>query len=191
MGRQTGNQTGSQAPQQVIENKDVLRFSSLKRAGNGQANGHEEEEVKERKSALEGFEDWYAEYPRKKSRADAARAFTKVIGSNLIALPTLMEKTKAFAALCASKPEVERKFIPYPASWLNAGGYDDEPDGAKPVSAPVARDPRTFTDADWQKRLTYLQEADKWVPDWGPKPGEPGCLVPSHLLIAPVSKGAA
>ena len=36
----------------------------------------------------------------------------------LIALPALMEKTKAFAAIWKGKPEDEREFIPYPASWL-------------------------------------------------------------------------
>jgi hypothetical protein len=179
MGRQTGHQSGHQASVQVIENKEVLRLPNPKRAGNGPANGPEEEEVKERKSAPEGFEDWYAIYPRKKSRADAERAFTKVVPS-LIALPVLMEKTRSFAAIWEGKPEAERKYIPYPASWLNAAGYDDEPD-VKP--APLARDPQTFTAADWQKRLTYFQETESWAPTWGPMPGKPGCLVPRHLLM--------
>jgi hypothetical protein len=63
--------------------------------------------------------------------------------------------------------------------------------GGEPV--PVARDPRSFTDGDWQKRLTYFQDSQTWLEAWGPKPGEPGCLVPSHLLLTPVSsaKGAA
>lgn len=82
--------------------------------------------------------------------------------------------------------EAEWEYIPYPASWLNAGGYDDEPEGCD-EPGPVARDPRTFADADWQKRLKYFQEKDAWVAAWGPKPGEPGCLVPPHLILAPVS----
>jgi hypothetical protein len=147
------------------------------------------------KSALEseGFAAWYAIYPKKKNPQDAKRAFAKVIGSGLIVLPTLMEKTRAFAASWADKPKKERQFIPYPASWLNAGGYDDEPDDSGSEPAPVVRDPRSFTDADWQKRLKYFQDSETWMPAWGPKPGEPGCLVPSHLLLTPVSnsKGAA
>jgi hypothetical protein len=145
----------------------------------------------ERKNALQGFDDWYAIYPRKKEPQAAMRAFAKVIGSGLITLPALMEKTRAFATSWKDKPEEERKFIKYPASWLNAGGYDDEPECGKPLSAPI--DPLSFTDAQWRKRLAYFHEGEKWVETWGPKPGEPGCLVPSHLLIAPVSKskGAA
>jgi hypothetical protein len=49
-------------------------------------------------------------------------------------------------------------------------------------TAPVIRDPKSFTDADWQKRLTYLQDSGTWLDAWGSKPGEPGCLVPSHLI---------
>ncbi len=155
-------------------------------------NGPEEENIIsiKRKNALpsyspEGFREWYAIYPKKKSPEAAKRAFAKAIGSGLIALPALIEKTKAFAASWAGKPKAERQFIPYPASWLNAGGYDDEPEGGgEPV--PVV-DPRTFTDAQWGKRLQYLTDSGVWMDAWGPKPGAPGCLVPSHLILAPVS----
>jgi hypothetical protein len=97
-----------------------------------------------------------------------------------------MEKTRALAANWAGKPMEERTFIPYPAKWLNDGSYDDEPECGAP--APVTIDPLSFTDAQWRKRLAHFHEGEKWVETWGPKPGEPGCLVPSHLLIAPVSK---
>jgi hypothetical protein len=141
-----------------------------------------------------GFDDWYSIYPRKKQPQDAKRAFAKAIGSGAITLDALMAKTRAFATNWDKEPKERRKFIPYPASWLNAGGYDDEPDGGDGGEpAPVVRDPRSFTDADWQKRLTYLQDSETWLEAWGPKPGAPGCLVPPHLILNPVSdsKGAA
>jgi hypothetical protein len=180
---------------------------TLSGPSNGQAigqqrasNGPEEENIIsiKRKNALpspnpEGFQEWYAIYPKKKSQQAARRAFAKVIGSGLIALPALMAKTRAFAASWADKPKQERQFIPYPASWLNAGGYDDEPEGdGEP--APVVRDPRSFTDAEWVKRLEHQRSGKEWLENrWGPSPGEPGCLVPSHLIVTPVStsKGAA
>jgi hypothetical protein len=177
---------------------------------NGQAigqqwasNGPEEENIIsiKRKNALAppsspGFDDWYAIYPKKKQPQAAKRAFAKAIGSGAITLDALMTKTKAFAVATnwAALSKRDRQFVPYPASWLNAGGYHDEPDGGGGVEpAPVVRDPRSFTDADWQKRLTYLQDSETWLEAWGPKPGEPGCLVPPHLIVTPVSsaKGAA
>jgi hypothetical protein len=138
-----------------------------------------------------GFAEWYSIYPRKKSRKDAELAFAKVIGSGLIALSDLMEKTRAFAATWAIEPAARRKFIPYPASWLRAGGYDDEPEGGEP--APVPIDPRAFTDTEWHKRLAHFRDNAQWLEIWGAKPGAPGCLVPAHLLLSPVStsKGAA
>ncbi len=164
-------------------------------------NGPEEENIKSirTKSMLPppsptGFDDWYSIYPRKKQPQAAKKAFAKLMASGAITLDGLMAKTRTFAASWANEPKERRKFIPYPASWLNAGGYHDEPDGGDGGErAPVVRDPRSFTDADWQKRLTYLQDSETWLERWGPKPGEPDCLVPSHLIVTPVSslKGAA
>lgn len=139
-----------------------------------------------------GFSDWYAAYPKKKQPQAAKRAYAKVIGGNLISESDLLAKTQAFAASWSDKPQDQRRFIPYPASWLNAGSYDDELDGGtEPVAA--VRDPRTFTNQDWQKRLRYFQESDTWMEAWGAEPGQPGCLVPAHLIVNPVStsKGVA
>jgi hypothetical protein len=141
----------------------------------------------------EGFKEWYAVYPKKKKPDAAKRAYVKVIRSGRIDHARLMERTTAFAAEWTDKPKEERRFIPYPASWLNDGSYDDEPEGDGGEPAPVARDPRSFTDGDWQKRLTYFQDSQAWLEAWGARPGAPGCLVPSHLIVTPVltSKGAA
>jgi hypothetical protein len=47
---------------------------------------------------------------------------------------------------------------------------------------------RDFTEADWQERLEFLNRHGTWSSYWGPKPGEPNCLVPAHLLVKPVSR---
>jgi hypothetical protein len=153
-------------------------------------------EVKEKKDIAlseKSFSDWYSIYPRKKSRETAKRAYVRVIASGDISESHLFAKTQAFANIWASEPPERRKFIPYPASWLNAGSYHDEPDGGVAEAGPVARDARSFTDADWQKRLTYFHDSRTWLEAWGSKPGDPGCLVPPHLILSPVSasKGAA
>jgi hypothetical protein len=180
-------------------------FSNMAAPSRGQqtgrqwaSNGPEEENIisikkKMLSPASPGFDEWYSIYPRKKQPQDAKKAFAKAINSGTITLDALMAKTRAFAASWQNEPKDRRRFIPYPASWLNAGGYHDEPDGGDGEPAPVVRDPRSFTDADWQKRLTYLRDTETWLDAWGTRPGEPGCLVPSHLIVAPVSssKGAA
>ncbi len=141
----------------------------------------------------EGFEDWYSVYPRKKQRQDAIKAFARLMRSDTISLESLLAKTKAFAASWDARPKQDRQFIPYPASWLNKGGFGDELDiaGGQPVPVPI--DPLSFDDDGWRRRLKYFRETETWVEAWGPKPGAPGCLVPSHLIVAPVSsaQGAA
>jgi hypothetical protein len=130
-----------------------------------------------------GFDDWYSIYPRKKQSQAAKKAFAKLIASEVITLDALMAKTRTFAANWASEPKERRRFIPYPASWLNAGGYHDEPEGDEGEPAPVVRDPRSFSDDDWQKRVIHFQNGQEWLEPWGPKPGAPGCLVPARLLL--------
>lgn len=72
-------------------------------------------ELKERKnnapskSEPEGFQDWYAIYPKKKQPQSAKRAFAKVIAGRLIAFSVLMERTRAFAA--ATKWKLFRSMI--------------------------------------------------------------------------------
>jgi hypothetical protein len=164
------------------------------RAGKGP---EEEDIINIRKKMLpapmpEGFEDWYSVYPRKKQRQDAIKAFAKLMRSGTISLEGLIAKTKAFAASWGHRPKQDRQFIPYPASWLNKGGFGDDPegDGGEPVPA---LDPRSFTPGQWQKRLDSHRGGGDWLDIWGPKPGEPGCLVPPHLIVTPVStsQGAA
>ena len=145
-----------------------------------------------RKSAtnLEGFEQWWSACPKRVDRIAAAKSFAKVIASGAITHNDLMAAT---ARWCAKVATTEKQFIKAPAVWLNKGGYLDEPD-AKVEAAPVARDPRSFTDTEWAKRLEHQRSGKEWLADrWGPKPGEPGCLVPTHLILVQVSNsmGAA
>jgi hypothetical protein len=152
-------------------------------------------ERKERKNISpsgepDGFATWYAIYPKHVDRIDAAKAFARLMKSGAISLEALMAATARYAAKVAN---TEKRFIKAPSVWINKGSYLDEPegDGGEPSPAPI--DPRSFDDDGWRRRLKYFHEAEKWLDPWGPKPGAPGCLVPSHLIVTPVStaKGAA
>jgi hypothetical protein len=179
-GNQTGGRLGRFPPVITICNYNVYPFvrpimepaEEHQITGNERAREREYKEVKERKNALQGFDDWYDLYPRKQSRLKAEDAFKAL---SLIDLLALMERTRAFAASWAGKPEAERKYIPYPASWLNAGGYNDA-QLCKP-GKPAAKQ---LTDEEWQARLDYFKESQVWPNGWGPDPGRRSCLVPAH-----------
>ncbi len=69
----------------------------------------------------------YDAYPRKVGKAAALKAIDRAIKSGAITADTLLAKVKAYAAAVATWPEADRQFIPHPATWVNAGRYDDDP----------------------------------------------------------------
>lgn len=76
-----------------------------------------------RVDVAKGFVTFWEAYPRKKSKDAAAKAFAKAMGriGGEDPLATIM------AGIERALPGWDDpQFIPYPASWLNAGGWDDE-----------------------------------------------------------------
>jgi hypothetical protein len=150
---------------------------------------------KDNARSAEGFDGWYAIYPRKTGRIAAEKAYRKAL-AGLIDHERLMSRTAAFAASWNARPKEERKFIPYPASWLNDGCFLDDPEGnlsQGAVEAPKVA-AANFSDTDWRRRLDHYALKQEWAElDWGPRPGSPGCLVPARLLVvaAPVATGSA
>jgi hypothetical protein len=150
-----------------------------------------EKKERARKSAVvpEGFDDWFAIYQRAIERPAAERNFRKVMKSGAVSLDDLMAATARYAAKIEAGKPSSTDYIKKPANWLRDGGYDD---GQRSEPRPLPIDPSAFSDEQWRKRLACFRNEKTWL-DWGPEPGKPGCLVPSHLLLTPVSssKGAA
>lgn len=70
---------------------------------------------------VEGFANWYEKYPRKVARRDAAKAYRREIKTEedrLLALANL-ELWKAVWT--------DMQFIPYPATFLNRGQWQEKP----------------------------------------------------------------
>ena len=78
----------------------------------------------------EEFEEFYKHaYPRKMEPLKARRAFEKAV-KNGADPRDIIEGARRFAAATAAK---EVTYIPYPASWLNAGGWMSEAGDIAPV----------------------------------------------------------
>lgn len=71
-----------------------------------------------------GFDEFWKAYPKKKNKIDAQKAFSKV-KAPLQTLLDAIERQKQSEQWKKNNGQ----FIPYPATWLNRGAWEDEPDG--------------------------------------------------------------
>ena len=67
-----------------------------------------------------GFAEFYKAYPRKVKKGDAAKAFVQVSANDV--LPDILKDLKR------RQWPLDRSFIPYPATYLRAWMWLDEPD---------------------------------------------------------------
>lgn len=75
----------------------------------------------------ERFAMFWKEYPRKVAKGDASKAFTKVIKSQTDVdafMKTLLSSIRWWKEQDSWKKD-GGKFIPYPATWLNRGSWED------------------------------------------------------------------
>ena len=94
-----------------------------------QGNRHAQPQAAARtpKRTLSRFPEFYAAWPKKKGKLAAEKAWPRAVraaGSEQVIID-------AAAAYAANPYRPEREFIPYPATWLNRGGWEDELDGPK------------------------------------------------------------
>jgi hypothetical protein len=86
---------------------------------------------KDLSSELDEFDQWYAGYPRKEAKDAAKKAFAKARKS--ASLPELLSGLSQYNKVVAGK---ERQFVALPATWLNAGRWQDEiPNTTKPAAS--------------------------------------------------------
>ena len=88
-----------------------------------------------RPSALNGaFTEFWERYPRKKSKGQAEKAWVSIKPDEQLQdrILTAVERAKT----SADWRRDGGKFIPYPASWLNAKGWEDEAQVRLPMHEP-------------------------------------------------------
>lgn len=93
----------------------------------------------------EAFNEFYrGTYPRKMEPLKARRAFEKAV-KNGADPREIIEGARRFAAATAAKGKT---YIPYPASWLNAGGWMNEAGDIAPVEP-----------TPWQKKTARMVQS--------------------------------
>jgi len=73
----------------------------------------------------DAIEEIYLAYPKHVGKKAALKAISKALQQ--IDAKSLLDRTKAFAAAVATWPKARLQFRPDPASWFNAGRYEDDP----------------------------------------------------------------
>ena len=77
----------------------------------------------------DAFNKFWEAYPKKRSKGQAEKAFKKLKPDDLL-LKTILEKIELLKLTDDWKKD-KGQFIPYPATWLNAKGWEDEIEAEK------------------------------------------------------------
>jgi hypothetical protein len=88
------------------------------------------------KSLLNAFEQFWKAYPKRRSKGQAEKAFLKINPDEqlLSAILEAVERAKKSEDWIKEKG----KYIPHPATWLNAKGWEDEDCEVHPLSGKVS-----------------------------------------------------
>ena len=118
----------------------------------------------------EPFEAFWSAYPKKRGKLAAKKAWL----ARRPPLPKVLETLAAFKASRDWRKD-GGQFIPYPASWLNRGGWDDElPTQSNAVTAAPATPPPDRSLVNLEAFRAYLLEhyreehQRKWTPQDAP-----------------------
>lgn len=101
-------------------------------------------------SVKANFEEFYKTYPRKMKRADAEKAYKQAL--NNTDSQTILEGVRRYAA--DPNLPTDKNFIPYPATWLRAASWDDEPLPARPQQSQSGYRNQNQIVSDMQERAT-------------------------------------
>lgn len=135
------------------------------------------------KDEPEGFDEFYAIFPRKVDRRGAANAYRSALTRTTHEI--IMAGAKRYAAAMAG---TEMKYVKHPATWLNHDCWLDEMGSLTLVGGAAA----AFEDCPvqgWVRRLEVWagrteQPKGSWRASWGPPPKTDGCRVPESAKAA-------
>lgn len=125
----------------------------------------------------EAFNEFYKHaYPRKMEPLKARRAFEKAV-KNGADPREIIEGARRFAAATAAKGKT---YIPYPASWLNAGGWMNEAGDIAPVE-PTPWQKKTVRMVQSMQAAAVVNNAPALTGVTHPAPAAPLAIEPGYI----------
>ena len=132
-------------------------------------------------SSEKDFDEWYSAYPRHEAKGAARKAYATARKKADHA--TLLAGAKRFSA----NPPSDPKFIPLPASWLNAERWADEParnQAGSGSTASSAGPAISDIESQWRARLRAYKPRGFWSPAWGNRPEDGNKDIPPRVYEA-------
>lgn len=162
----------------LVEMRQVLKENGGMKRLLAIAIGKQRKPRAERSAAPDGFDAFYAAFPRREAKGDAEKAYAAALSRSTPEI--ILAGAKRYAE---AMKQSEFRFIKYPATWLRADCWKDELGALRLVGAPE----ETGIDV-WLRRLSIFYYGDEesglevgyWSNKWGAKHGRPGCQVPAE-----------
>lgn len=131
------------------DNRGEARFTpGVKPIAPKPLENRKEEPILPQTSFEDEFSEFWKAYPRKVERLEAKKVFAKVFKEH-------GRRVITGALKMAGDPNLPPKqFIPYPASWLNAGGWENEP-------YPERQKTREEVEAEERQRIKERNEREQ------------------------------
>jgi uncharacterized protein YdaU (DUF1376 family) len=127
------------------------------------------------------FNDFWSDYPRKVSKAQALKQWSKMNKADRDAAITGLKEQAAVWI----KDKTEERFIPHAATWLNGRRFEDfnqAPDKPKEMTVEERQNHEKLCQI-WRDRLAEYKETRRWLLYWGRLPNHWECTIPNEVLI--------
>lgn len=124
----------------------------------------------------DGFAEWWPHYPKKVKKLDAEKAYRAALKRGVTPKELLEGLQRQKAAWKAKGTEPQ--YIPYPATWLRAGSWEDEldtPNSSQAAPAIIPATGKAATKEDfWYACEAHGIDPRPYVNFWKPTMGLPG-----------------
>ena len=134
----------------VIRDDDLTRTTELE--------PEELEPLNNQTSVIKSFDEFWDTYPKHLQKGEARKAFFKAV-QRVGDAETILEGARRMSA----DPNLPvKQFIPYPATWLNRDGWDDEPfplrEGIPGVTQGLPKSPHVGGPREWVRDMHEMGE---------------------------------